>query len=130
MAIVARRQARIRWPRVEVRNNVKAEDQPIDPSEALRRLRQHCCPFLSQDADRTLAARCVAGSLSHAAKRLFVSERAFRDHWARVQDQVLIAAGLARDPCYMALWVALHRACCTVRVWEMMETSAVFPAEM
>src|SRR5688572_15455620 len=86
-------------------------------------------PHLPEDMQRTVAARMVAGSVPEAARRLFLSERAFRGHLTQVGDALLVGMGLRRDTAYIAMWFMLHRQCCTATGWDMMETDAVFPTD-
>ena len=102
----------------------------LQSAEILRLLRDGCRDSLTQEMQRTLAGRWVAGSTKEAGDRLFISERAFRDRLARIEDIVLESLGLRHDGWYMCAWMGFHAQCCARRAWELIETSAVFPAEM
>lgn len=98
--------------------------------EVMTRLRSGCRKDLTDEMMRTLAGRWSAGSTKESAARLFISERAFRDRLGLVEDIVLGAIGLRRDAWYMCAWMSFHAECCARPAWELIEKSAVFPAEM
>lgn len=102
----------------------------LQPSELAAVLHSTCNKSLSPDSHRTLAARLSAGSVREAARRLFVSERAFRDRLAAIEDAVLLPCGLERDIVWLVLWACFHAGCCARGTWELIAKSAVFPAEM
>jgi hypothetical protein len=102
--------------------------QSIDPAEGIRLLREGCCKGLTVDQQRILAARVVSDSARTAAQLMYLSERAFRDRLARVEDIVLVPLGLPRDSALAGVWFVLHSECCTKEAWALAEMSAIFPA--
>lgn len=101
----------------------------LQSNETMRLLRSTCSKRLTEEMERTLAARCAAGSVRDAAKRLFVAERTFRDRLAAVEDTVLLPCGLERDVGWL-VWACFYADCCARPAWDLIEKSAVFPAEM
>ena len=104
--------------------------ESIDSGDVLGTLLEGCCRGLSQEHQRILLGRILAGSARTAAPLLFMAERTLRDRLGQVEDIILVPLGLPRDTALAALWVGFHRECCAAEGWALAETSAIFPAEM
>ncbi|HXH23521.1 MAG TPA: hypothetical protein VNN10_16000 [Dehalococcoidia bacterium] len=74
-----------------------------------------------------MAARLAGGGTRAGAELLGYSESQMRRRWDQVKEVILVPLGLPpHDDALAMLWAALHRGCCSARMFELLKTDSRF----